>query len=161
MRNNAWMEGSDDPSAGDGTHGMYPQCATPKASVRMLLLGPLRKHGRSCAPTGLCGLSEALGPTPQVSHAVISPLLRPQWNRKPHMDAYHHSEPQGQFRSPNAPKLMQGSRHPAFQTGPKAGREQTQHHHWFPITLLPDVLCFLVPQTESKLKSLSTLILMS
>lgn len=53
-----------------------------------------------CA-TGLWGLSEStLGPTPQVSHAVISPLLRHSEIGN-HMGAYHYSEPQGKSRSPN------------------------------------------------------------
>lgn len=62
----------------------------------------LKKTWPLLCATGLCGLSErTLGPTPQVSHAVISPLLRHSETGN-HMDAYHHSEPQGQFRSPNA-----------------------------------------------------------
>lgn len=86
----------------------------------------LKKTWPLLCATGLCGLSErTLGPTPQVSHAVISPLLRHSETGN-HMDAYHHSEPQGQFRSPNA-QIDAGIQAPCLPDWAKGRREQTQH----------------------------------
>lgn len=78
-----------------------------------------------CA-TGIWGLSEStLGPAPQVSHAVISPVLRHSETGN-HMGAYHHSEPKGN-PGHQMPKLMQGSKAPCLSDWVKGRREQTQH----------------------------------
>lgn len=81
---------------------------------------------------------------------LSSPLS--QWNRKQH-GRLPPLRTQREIQVTKCPDWCRDPRHPAFQTGPKAGGSRPNTHRCFSIILLPDVLCLLDPRIEPKLKS--------
>lgn len=146
--------GTDDPSADLGTHGMYPPTALPPRplSHMSLLEDPWENVAAPVRHGSLRLIWKDLRPdSPGVPLCHLSSPPS-QWNRKPRgcLPPFRTSRA---IQVTKCPNWCRDPRHPAFQTGPKAGGSRPNTHHCFPIILLPDVLCLLVPPTESKLKS--------
>ena len=149
-----WRGSAVYPSADLGTHGMYPPSALPPRplSRTSLLEDPWENMAAPVCHRYLGLIWKHLRPgSPGVSRCHLSSPPS-QWNRKPHGCLPPLRTPR-EIQVTKCPNWCRDPRHPAFQTGSKAGGSRPNTHHCFSIILLPDILCLLVPQTESKLKS--------
>lgn len=146
------MEGSDDPSADGYTRHVSSQCAYPQGLCHACYRGPLRKHGRSCAPRVSAAYLKGLRARLCV-HAVISPSSVTVKQETTWMPTSL-TRTSRVIQVTKCPNWMQGSKAPCLPDWAKGGREQTQHPPLIPYYSPPwTFLVSLVPQTESKLKS--------